>query len=340
MKEKLPLNKQDIKKIRNYLIPILAFPFLAMGMFYGFYSFFLSDTEILGDKTGQYMLVGFGVFFFGIIAYMASTAVIDLRQGFKYRISGKITDKKLSVHTSTTHTSNGKTGSSSSRSSTTRHYYLYINDVQYPIDQQHYGKVKVGNVVILEKAPKSHLTLLFEVTNAHEISLDQPIETDETSRQSLNNIPKKVPLRQADFEALKRGLITKLKTRLMWFLPPLSITVLLTLNGMQGFLVFLFPLVLIPAYQLWKFSREFLEYNRNRQYAYKEGIPAIVEDKSKYSHNGKVLNIVRTNQGNLNVNHQLYGQLNTGDKIILFKPARGKQIISIQTINNEELYVM
>src|SRR5690606_1891852 len=253
---------------------------------------------------------------------------------------GKITDKKLSVHTSTSHTSNGKTGSSSSSSSSSRHYYLYIDNVQYSIEQQHYGKVKVGNEVIMERAPKSNITLRLEVTNANEISSVQPTETDETSRQFLNSIPKKVPFRQADFEALKRGLMVKLKTRLMWFLPPFSIAVLLTLNGMQAFLVFLFPLVLIPAYQLWKFMREFLQYNSNKQYAYKEGIPAIVEDKSKYSYNRKVSNNVRTTQGNLKVHTQLYEHLNTGDKIILFKPAKGKYIISVQTIKNEEFYVM
>lgn len=164
MKEKLPLNKQDIKKIRNYLIPILVFPFLVVGMFFGFYSIFLSDSQFLQDKTGQYMLIGFSVFFFGIIAYMISTSVIDLRRGFKYRITGTITDKKMDVRTSTTHSPNGKTGSSSSHSSTSRHYYVYIDDVQYPIEQQHYGKLKVGKAIVLEQAPKSHLTLLLEVT--------------------------------------------------------------------------------------------------------------------------------------------------------------------------------
>jgi hypothetical protein len=169
MKEKLPLNEQDIKKIRNHLIPILVFPFLVVGMFYGFYSVFWSDSQFLQDKTGQYMLLGFSVFFFGIIAYMISTSVIDLRRGFKHRITGKITDKKLDVRTSTTHSSNGKTGSSSSHSSTSRHYYVYIDDVQYSIEQQYYGKVKVGNDVILEKAPKSNITLLLEVTKTERI---------------------------------------------------------------------------------------------------------------------------------------------------------------------------
>src|SRR5690606_37269505 len=71
------------------------------------------DTGLFQDKIGLYMLVGFSVFFFGIIAYMIWGYAIDLRSGFKYRIEGKITDKELRVHTSTSHSSGGKTSSSS-----------------------------------------------------------------------------------------------------------------------------------------------------------------------------------------------------------------------------------
>ena len=340
MKEKLPLNEQDINKIRNHLIPILVFPFLAVGMFYGFYSLFWSDSQFLQDKTGQYMLIGFSVFFFGIITYMISTTVIDLRRCFKHRITGKITDKKLDVRTSTTHSSNGKTGSSSSHSSTSRHYYVYIDDVQYSIEQQYYGKLKVGNDVIMEKAPKSNITLLLEVTDANEISLVQSTETDDDNKQFLNSIPKKVPFKQEDFKALKRGFMAKQKIRVMWFLPTVLIALLLVWNGMQAFLVFLFPLVLIPAYQLWKFTRELSQYNSNKQYAYKEGIPAIVEDKSKYAYNGRASNNVKTTQGYLKVNNQLYEKLNPGDTVTLFKPAKGKQVLSVLTVDKEELYLM
>jgi len=340
MKETLPLNTQDIKKIRKHLLPILAFPFLAAGMFYGFYSLFLNDSTFLQDETGLYMLVGFSVFFFGIIAYMISAMVIDLRRRIKYRITGTITDKKLNVRTSTTHSSNGKTGSSSSHSSTSRHYYVYIDDVQYSIEQQHYGKVKVGNRVILEKAPKSHLTLLLEVDDADGLSSVPPTEADESNSQLLNSSPRKVYFKQDDFKALKRAFQAKLKTRLMWLLPTLFIVLALVWNGMQAFLVFLFPLVLIPAYQLWKIIREFRQYNRNKQFAYKEGIPAIVEDKSKYTYNGRTSNNVRTTHGNLNVNDQLYGKLNTGDQVTLFTPATGKQVLSVLTATKEELYLM
>jgi hypothetical protein len=337
MKEKLPLNEQDISKIRKHLIPILVFPFLVVGMFYGFYSIFWSDSQFLQDKTGQYMLIGFSVFFFGIIAYMISTSVIDLRRGFKYRIEGKITDKKLDVRTSTTHSPNGKTGSSSSHSSTSRHYYVSIDDVQYAIEQQHYGKLKVGNAIVLEQAPKSHLTLLLEV---NELSQRQSAEIDADNRQFLNSIPQKVPFKPEDFQALKKGFQSKLKTRLIWLFPTLFIVLSLVWSGMQAFLVFLFPLVLIPAYQLWKIMRELRQYHRNKQFAYKEGIPALVEDKSKYTHNGKTSNTIRTTHGYLKVDNRLYEKLNTGDKVTLYTPAKGKQVLSVLTADKEEIYLL
>jgi hypothetical protein len=337
MKEKLPLNEQDISRIRKHLIPILVFPFLAVGMFYGFYSVFLSDSQFLQDKTGQYMLIGFSVFFFSIIAYMISTSVIDLRRGFKYRITGTITDKKLDVRTSTTHSPNGKTGSSSSHSSTSRHYYVSIDDVQYAIEQQHYGKLKVGNAIVLEQAPKSHLTLLLEV---NELSQRQSAEIDADNRQFLNSIPQKVPFKPEDFQALKKGFQSKLKTRLIWLFPTLFIVLSLVWSGMQAFLVFLFPLVLIPAYQLWKIMRELRQYHHNKQFAYKEGIPALVEDKSKYTHNGRTSNTIRTIHGYLKVDNRLYEKLNTGDKVTLYTPAKGKQVLSVLTADKEEIYLL
>lgn len=131
--------------------------------------FFGATANSCKTKPGNICWWALACFCFGIIAYMISTSVIDLRRGFKHRITGKITDKKLDVRTSTTHSSNGKTGSSSSHSSTSRHYYVCIDDVQYSIEQQYYGKVKVGNDVILEKAPKSNITLLLEVTKTERI---------------------------------------------------------------------------------------------------------------------------------------------------------------------------
>lgn len=336
MKEKLPLNEQDIKKLRKYLLPTILFPVVVIGMFYAFFSIFFKDTGFFQDKIGLYMLVGFSVFFFGIIAYMIWGYAIDLQRGFKYRIEGKITDKELRV--STSRTNNSKTGSSST--TTSRYYYVDIDGVRYSIESQHFGKLKVGNEVTMEKAPKSNVTLLLEVRENDELPPEKSAEADNDKRSFLSSTPKNIPFNQNDFKALKKGFMAKAKLRLIWFLPPMLIAISLVVNGMQAFLVFLFPLVLIPGYQLWKFSREFRQYNSNKQYAYKRGIPTIVEDKSKYSYNGKGSNNVSTSLGTIKVNDQLYGQLTVGDKIILYKPAKGKQILSVTTADNEEIYVM
>lgn len=340
MKEKLPLNEQDIKKLWKHLLPTVLFPFVAAGMFYAFFSVFFKGSSFLQDGISLYILVGFSVFFFGIIAWMIWGYAIDLRRGFKYRIKGKITDKELRVHTSTSRTSGGKIGSSSTHSSTTRHYYVAINGVQYSIEQEHYGRLKVGAIITMEKAPKSNVTLFLEIGNIVELPPQKSIEATDDKRNFLSSTPQKVPLNQDDFKALKRGFWAQAKFRLIWFLPPMLIALSLVANGMQVSLVFLFPLVLIPTYQLWKYMREWKQYNSNKQYAYKEGIPTIVEDKSKHSHNGSYSNNVKTLQGTVKVNNQLYDKLNVGDKIILYTSAKGNQVLSVISANNEEFYVM
>src|SRR5690606_25479552 len=136
------LMSRTSRRLENTCFLYWSSRFWLQECFMPFTRFFFIDSTFLQDKTGLYILVGFSVFFFSIIAYMISAMVIDLRRGIKYRITGTITDKKLNVRTSTTHSSNGKTGSSSSHSSTSRHYYVYIDDVQYSIEQQHYGKLK------------------------------------------------------------------------------------------------------------------------------------------------------------------------------------------------------
>ncbi len=339
-KEKLPLNKQDIKKLQKHLIPMLLFPFLVAGMFYGFYALFLSDSNLLKDKTGQYMVVGFSVFFFGILAYMIGAYIIDLRKGFKYSITGKVTDKKLSVSTSTSSSTNNKTGTSTTRSSTSRYYYIYVDNIQYAMEQQYYASVKVGDEVTMHKAPKSNITLLFEVNTTKHESAATALENDNSKTAFLNSTPKKVPFKQADFEALKKGFYTQLKTRLLWALPIMFIIGSLLVSGMQAFLVFLFPIVLVMGYQLWKLLQEYKQYNSNKQYAYKEGIAAMVDDKTKYSHNGKNTNKVKTTLGYIKVNNQLYEKLQPGDKITVYKTAKGHVILSIKTINNQEYYLL
>lgn len=47
MKEKLPLNGQDIKKLRKNLLGIILFPFVGAGMLYAFFSVFFMALWLL-----------------------------------------------------------------------------------------------------------------------------------------------------------------------------------------------------------------------------------------------------------------------------------------------------
>lgn len=340
MKEKLLLNGQDIKKLWKHLLPTILFPFVATGMFYAFFSVFYKDSSFLQDGISLYILVGLSIFFFGIITYMIWGYAIDLRRGFKYRIEGKITGKELRVQTSTSHFSGIKTGSSSTHSSTTRHHSVFIDGVQYSIEQEHFGKLKVGAAIIIEKAPKSQVTLFFEVGNADELPPEKSKETDDNKRKFLSGIPIKVYFTQDDFKALKREFWSKAKYRLIVISAMAFFVVPFMVGDMQIILVFLFPLMLIAVYQFWKFNKEWRLYYRNKQYAYKEGIPTVVEDKSRLSYNGKSANNVKTLEGTIKVKDELYAKLNAGDKIILYRPGKGKQILSVLTSGNEENYLV
>lgn len=327
MKEKLPLTATDIRKLRKNLLGIVAFPFLAAGLFYGFFSLFFDNNSFFHDTTSRFMLIGFSLFFFFIIAYMASVFIIDLRRGYKFRIEGIITDKKQTVHTSRTTTNR----SGSSRSNTTRHYYVFIDDVQYPIEQENYHKLQVGQQVVLEKAPRSNLTLLLELSTQLAII---------PTRKQIHPKLEKTAFGPEDFIALKKRISATVKSRLLWLLPTLLMVLSLVRNGMQVFLVFLFPLVMIPAYQAWKIIQALKQYKSNKQYAYKEAIQAVIEDKSKYTHNGTISNHILTSQGHLKVDHVVYEKMKVGDELLLFRPAKGKQVLSILTANNEEIYLV
>lgn len=331
MQEKLPLTKQDIQKIRKNLYVVLLFPFLVAGVFYGFFSLFFDTSNFFHDTISRIILIGFSAFFFFIIAYMASAFIIDLRRGYKNRITGTITDKKQQV--TTTRSTTTRVGGS--RSSTTRHYFVCIDDIQYPIEHKNYHNLQVGRQIILEKAPKSNLTLLLE------IATQVPLKLGIThTNKHLQPKLERTAFGTEDFAALKRGLKATVKRRLFWLLPPLLIALSLVWNGMQAILVFLFPIVLIPAYQLWKIIQELKRYQSNKQYAFKEAIPAIIEDKTKYTHNGSISYHVLTCQGTLKVDHSVFEKLKAGDELVLFKPAKGKQVLSVLTIDNEEFYLL
>lgn len=343
MKEQLPLTPEDIGKLRKQLIPMLIFPFAVVAMFAVFYklAFKNMDDSFFQDGISEKIFMGFAVLFLSILGYMVWTSVIDIKRGFKYRITGVVTDKRLNIQTSSSHGSGGgRSGSSRTSSSTTRHYYLYINDEEFSVDYKEYTRVKVGSSVVMDRAPKSRLTLSLNILSKEQ---EDPQATNQNRAENIKFLESEMQeerFNDADFHALKQIFRTYTKRKLLFMLPFVVIVFGMITNGLIGFLIVLFPLFVVPLWQGVSAMRRWGEYIRNKGYAHKRGVTALVEDKLTVTGNRrKGTNKVITTRGTLAVSTVLYDSLSVGEKIIIFFPKYGKQPLSIMKLNKEEFYL-
>ncbi|UXP33304.1 hypothetical protein N6H18_04985 [Reichenbachiella agarivorans] len=328
--ETIALTAEDIKKLKKQLIPAFIFPFVVMGIMSLMYVFVLSHMD--GD-FGFYFLFGVGVIFFGIIAYMIWALAMDIKGGVKYLISGEISDKRLDIRTSANTGSKGQ-------SSTKRSYYLTVNGKEYNIDYRHYNQAKVGDKVVMEKAPKSGFTLKFDL-----VSSDLAKEETRDTLQRLSHFVNQKPIEQVmtdkDLTVLNRMMRQQIKARLFWMIPFLFIVYGLVAADMAALLIFMFPLVIVPAFQFFKICHTVFHYARNKSAGIKLGIAAVVQDKSTITSNrSSTKRTIRTTWKTIQVPSGFYGQLRDQDKIVIFKPKYGKHAISIMTQSNEECYLV
>ena len=335
VKEILPLSPSDIKKLRQQLIAMLAFPVIVIGMFLLCISFVFRDfkNSFEGDTIAIYVVIGFCLFFFGIIAYTIATTAIDLRRGLKHRISGRVTEKRLNVQ------STGGRSGTRGKTRTARHYYLHVDDEEFSVDYREYSKVKVGMDIVMDRAPISKRTLDLIVV----LQPDDRVVSF-THKDTTRFLEKRIPhtrYTQRDFEALKRMWYAVLKRRLLLAAPFLSVGILLLISGFWGFMVLLFPLWIVPLYQGYKLLRARRIHRKDRFSAHKKGVAALVEDKVTITSNRTSnSNRVGTTDGTLVVNTVLYDQLSVGDGIVIFKTQFGNVPISIRTKDNQETYLV
>lgn len=331
--EELAMESQDLKKLQRQLIPILLFPFLVAGFFFLVFTFVFNKMGdgMMADGIVKYVMIGFGIFFMAIIGYMVWSYFYDIRKGIKYRITGLVTDKKLSI-------TRTQSGGKNKSTKTTRHYYIFIDDVKYNMDYSGYNKVKVGDQIKMDKAPKSGLTLLLEV-----LEESTTPETKKEAAADLSYLKTKmepIPFTETDFERLKNQYKNQVKSKFLWTFPMLFIIFSLVASGMSALLVFLFPIVIIPCFQFYKIIRLTLRYFKNKAESYKQGTTALVDDKVTISSNRSATKYqVDTTAGNLAVPENAYRNLSKNDKIIIFKPIHGKDPLSVVTMDQEEYYL-
>ncbi|WP_422004552.1 hypothetical protein [Roseivirga pacifica] len=337
--QQLPLEAADIKTLRLRLLPFFAFAAFSVLLF-TFIGFTFLDTAkeaLSGSTIGIYVFFGFAVIFFSVIGYMIWAVFADLKKGVKHRISGIVTNKRLNVQHSQTH--HHQTGRNNS-SKTTRHYYLYIDDEEHSVDFKHYNKAKVGMHIVLDKAPKSKMTLAMELTGQEVVDQEAHKLEGETNDKFLQTTFPDVKLTPKDEEVLKNIFKSQQKARYVWLVPTLIMLVTFLANGLQGLLILFFPVVIIPAYQLFKIIRSYRTYQMSKRYGFKRGVPAIIEDKTTFTSNrSKSAQRLKTTVGVITVESVTFDQLQVGDRLVVFKPQYGKQPLSIMTMDQHEYYL-
>jgi hypothetical protein len=333
-KQEIPLSPEDGKKIKKQMIPILGFGVIVIIFFSFMYSFM---AESLGNPFAEgeffgYIIVAFALIFIGVVGYMFWITMFDLKGGFKYRITGVVTDKCLNVVSSNSSSHRKPT------SSTKRYYYLYIDTNEYKVEYQHYTKVKVGDGIIMDMDPKSNVIFNFTITEHG--TEEERKEKSASQMAFVSTEVSETPFSREDYSALYNQFIAALKSKLVWMIFPLFIIVPLVVSGMGSLLLFLFPVVLIFIFQVLGAIKLGLCYQKSRDYGNKEVITDIVRDKSTQTSNSNSnKNIIRTTNQVIQVNEQLYDILKSGDKILIFKGKYTKQALGIMTSDKKEYYL-
>ena len=332
-KEELQLSREDISKLKKQILPVLLFPIAFAVIVYFMFSFVLNDTEGMGlDGVFTYVIIAFGLFFLGVIGYMVWSLVTDLNRGIKYRITGRVTDKRLDIKTS-----NSGSARHGSRTKTTRSYYVYLEEEEFKMTYADYSRVKVGDLMVMEKAPKSTLTLSLETIETREV--EEVRDEERVEQRFIDAEIQELKFNEKDLEALKKIYQADLKRKAFFMAPFLFIISSFIISDYWSLLVFLFPLVLIPIVQLIKLIDRMKLYAKDKAYGHKIGVTAVVEDKLTITSNrasGK--SIIKTSWKSINVAPLIYDKLNQGDKIIIFKPKYSKNPISLMGLDKQELY--
>ena len=333
----IPLSSEDTQKLRKRLLPILVFPVIFGGLVYLIFSQVISNDQFNSDGIFTYVFGGFGLFFLGIIGYMAWSHLADIKGGIKEQIEGEVTDKRLDIQTSTSHRT-GSRGRSSSSTSTTRYHYVYLDGEEIKMDYRHYSRVKVGDQIRLERAPKSNIILMLEVLETG--NKEEQIQEGKVDAKFLATEIAEKRFTPEDLAALKRIFVADRKRKLTFMILPGFITAWFIYTGMWGLLLFIFPIPIIILYQLIGLSRITLRYSKDKAYGHKSGRTTLLEDKLTMTGNRtKSKHMLITTHGRYTVSGPIYDVLSSGDKLVIFMPKYGKKPLSIATLGGEEYYL-
>lgn len=335
-REELPLTSEDINKLRKNIIPVLVVPLVFGGIIYFIFTKVMGGGHSLGgDSIMIYAFSAFGMIFLAAIGYMLWSVAADIRGGIKERIEGMVSDKRLDIQTS----GGQGTGSNRGKTRTTRHHYVYLEGEEFKMDFKHYARVRVGEKIVMERAPKSRTIFMLEVLQS--LPEAEHAEVVKADDKFLSTDMMEERFSPEDYAALKRTMV-KGRTRKLTFMVPIVLFALwLIASDLWGLLVFFFPVPLIFIFQSVGLFKLLLRYNKDKAHGHKKGFTALLEDKLTVTGNRREnKNTICTTRGRYEVTTEIYDSLSTGDKLVIYMPKHNKQPLSIATLEGEEWYLV
>lgn len=279
-----------------------------------------------GDDGFKYVFLGFGVFFFGIIIYMAGSAILDLTSGMKIIYTGVITDKE-------TYRSISKKGSNRPK------YYLHFGDKKFYVTDKHFCEVNVGDEIELHYAKRSSTSL--SVVHLNENHEPETPRQKESARDWLNKVKEEEKsVVKKEYPLTKEGTRVLRKKRNGKLLINLFLLIFFTIMAF-GFgvlamvkLVFIIPEIIFLIIIFFSFKwiiRCFSKLSKDK----KEGVKIVaisqLKDKQISSRGGSKAYSITTTYGSFPVKESIYKNLNIGDEVYSFHGKYSNWLIGLHT---------
>ncbi|MEQ6119357.1 hypothetical protein [Reichenbachiella sp. MALMAid0571] len=329
-KERLePLTDSDKKQVRKNIIGAGIFAAFSIGLC----TVVAYNMDMTLSGVMLYFLVGFMVLFFGVIVFIAGSAVLDLRSGYKTIITGTITDKERYQHR--TRNSKGHSKNSQPR------YILHFDDKKVTVQYNHFSQVHVGDEIDLHYAKRSGLSLSVDILNngtektvagADEaLSLQDKIKQISQEKASVEK--KEYPLTKEDLKALRKYRNGKLITNFI-FLILFCFFALAFLIPMAASKWFIIPEIFFIGGIFLCFRwivKCISKYFKDKSMGMKIVAISQVKDKQISSGNGKQQYRISSAYGTYPVDKPVYDALKIGDSVFSFHGKHSDWLIGMHT---------
>ncbi|MEQ9285481.1 MAG: hypothetical protein RIG77_01155 [Cyclobacteriaceae bacterium] len=319
------LTPSDKSEVRKNLIGAGVFAVFSGIIF----TIIAMQVDIRTDDATTYIVLAFGLLFFGIVAFIAIGALRDLKSGQKLLMTGEVTNKEIFQSRNS-----GRKGKSRPK------YMLFFGDKKVYVQHHHYHKVSVGDQIELHYAKYSNKSLAVIYLNKKETNTpEQPkplsamdvLRAQKAERDAV--FTKEYPLRDDDLKALRRTRNSKVATNLFVlfiltvFVLAFSFASLFNPYFMLAVLLFLGVMGLFLKWAIKCFQK----YKKDKKEGIKTAAVSHLKDKHTYNRSGSKSYRITTEYGTFPVQKTEYEELKIGDKVFTFHGKHSNWLIGVRT---------